>query len=656
MKYLVHGLVLFGFSGALAACGDGTPDPMGHLPRIELFEGQRPIVADTSVTVRADLPLTITVENTGSAVLAIKSIVADSSPAGAFTITSLPTPSDEAPVEVWPEQLAHTFAIEYHPDAVPAGVNAAATVRLHTNLTLNSGTDFAFTVTPEVPQPKLVISPATLDFAEVATDTSITRTANLLNTGAAPLTIQRVIFGGHLGFTATFGGVTYEVTAESAANGITLATPITIAAGSAEKVDVQYHATGAEAARGKLVFFSNDPSAPSGTELDLLANLEGPCIKTNPPRVSFGGKIVGQASEIALEIQSCGDVDLVLSDIAMIEDGNGAFAVDEARLGTWPVTVPAGSSVYVPVTYFPAAVAALGADGQFVKDLGKLRISSNAYVAELDVDVDGFGTDGRCPTAKISVAEGYEVAPQTLLHLDGSGSTTNNGVITGWKWSAVQPGGSQFSFQPSDEARSPTIEANLVGEFLFRLEVTDSAGIKSCEPAEVTVLVTATDAIHVELVWHNPGDINEADTGGDDYWSAGSDVDLHFLHPKAYEQYFDPFYDCYWGNPVPEWGTFSPDDNPRLDRDDTDGAGPENLNVESPEANTRYQVGVHYWNEWGYGPALATVKVYIYGALRDHWDDVELRANDMWDSHFIDWPSGAVTRIGNQPRITHNYL
>ena len=29
--------------------------------------------------------------------------------------------------------------------------------------------------------------------------------------------------------------------------------------------------------------------------------------------------------------------------------------------------------------------------------------------------------------------------------------------------------------------------------------------------------------------------------------------------------------------------------------------------------------------------------------------------DDMWDSHYIDWPSGTVTRIGNTPRITPNY-
>ena len=654
MRYLILTAAV-GLLGTFGACGDGGVSQKA-IPTIEVTEGQRAIAANGNVTARADLPARISVANTGTGVLQIKSIVVDSSPAGAFTLVSLPMPSDEVPVEVYPDQLSHQFSIEFNPGVVVEGVRASATVHVNTNLTINSGTEFVFTVTPEVAAAKLVVSPALLDFATVSADTNVTKTSNLLNTGAAPLTINRIIFAGHLGFTATLAGQTYNVTAESASNGITLATPITIPAGSAEKVDVKYTATGAEAAQGTMIFFTNDASAPNGAELKMYANLEGPCIKTNPTRVSFGGKIVGQSSEIALEVQSCGDVDLVLTDIEMIEDGNGVFGVEEGRVGTFPVTIPPGSSVYVPVTYFPSAVAVLGADGNFVQDQGKLRIKSNAYLAELDVPVDGFGTDGSCPIAKITVAEGDEVLPQTKLHLDASGSQTQNGVINAWEWSVVQPGGSVSTFSPSPYVEKPMFEANIVGEYIFRLNVTDSVGTKSCSPAEYTVVVTSSDAIHVELLWRTPGDINESDTGGDQiYFSVGSDVDLHFLHPKAYGAYFDRAYDCYWNNPKPEWGVFSPQDNPRLDRDDTDGAGPENLNVEKPEQNVRYQVGVHYWNDWGYGNAFTTVRVYIYGVLRDQWENVELRNDDMWDTHYIDWPSGAVTRIGNSPRIIPDF-
>ncbi len=653
MRNLIVTAVVGTLATTFIACGDGGIKDAA-IAKLEVREGQRAVTAGGTVTARADLPARIQVANSGTGVLLIKEIVVESVPPGAFTVTSLPSPSEAVPVEVYPEALSHQFSVEFNPSAATDGSRPKATVRIRTNTTINSGSEFTFYVAPEIAVARLVVSPALLDFATVSANATSTKPANLLNTGAAPLSITRIIFAGHLGYTATIAGVTYNVTAESASNGITLNPPLVVAAGSAEKVDVTYAASGAEAAEGSMVFFTE--SSPDGVELKLYANLQGPCIKTNPTRVSFGGKLVGQLAEVPLEIQSCGDVDLVIDDVEMIEDGNGVFAVREAALGTFPVAIPAGSSVYVPVTYFPASVAQLGGDGQFVQDVGKIRVNSNAYLSELEVPVDGFGTDGSCPTAAIVVREGQEVLPQTVLHLSGLGSTASNGAIASYEWSVVQPGGSVSTFSPSPYVAEPTFEANIVGEYIFRLNVRDTLGTVSCSAAEYTVVVTSDDAIHVELLWRTPGDINESDTGGDQiYFSVGSDVDLHFLHSKAYGNYFDWTYDCYWDNVNPEWGIFSPSDNPRLDRDDTDGAGPENLNIAVPEPGVRYQVGVHYWNDWGYGDAFATVRVYIYGVLRDQWADVQITNDDMWDSHYIDWPSGTVTRIGSSPVIMPNY-
>ncbi len=262
-----------------------------------------------------------------------------------------------------------------------------------------------------------------------------------------------------------------------------------------------------------------------------------------------------------------------------------------------------------------------------------------------------------CPIAVITVAQGDEVLPQTVLQLDASGSIAA-GEVTAWEWSVIQPQGSTATFIPSQYVRNPKFEANIIGTYTFRLTVYDAQGKASCIQAEYVVTSTVDDAIQVELTWQTPGDPNETDTGGGAGFSAGSDLDLHFLHPRANGAYFDLTYDCYAGNGPLEWGFFGASDNPSLTRDDTDGAGPENLVVSVPEQNVRYQVGTHYANDWGFGHALATIRVYIYGVLRDQWSDVRLDMGDMWDSHYIDWPSGAVTRItgaGGGTRITPDY-
>jgi hypothetical protein len=645
---------------ALTACGDEGSGGIqgGAVPRMEVTEGSRPVTLNGTVTVSSMSQTSIRISNSGNGPLSISAIEIEATPPEAFAILSLPTPTAEAPVVVQADGLAHDFAISYDSSLVPEGVRAQATIRIQSNKTIDGYSTFTFYAAPEAAVAKLLVQPQVLDFATVQDSQSSTKPVSLLNTGSASLTISKIYFSGHPGYSFSLGGTTYSVTAESASNGIVPPAPFTLAAGAAQQIDVTYTAQGAEAAQGSLIFVSNDPGTPNGTEVKLFANLEGPCVKVNPSRVDFGGKIVGQQAEVEVEVQSCGDVDLVVSDIALIDDGNGVFSMDKSRVGTFPLTIPAGDSVMLPVTYFPAAVAQLGGDGEFVRDSGKIQIRSNAYLANLDVELSGFGTDGRCPTAVINVAQGEEVLPQTRLQLDASVSTASSGQITGWEWSVVQPSGSVSTFIPSAYVEKPTFEANIVGTYTFRLKVFDQLGTESCSQAEYVVNVTSDDAIHVELLWRTPGDINEADTGGGMDFSAGSDLDLHFLHPSALGQYFDFSYDCYWENPLPEWGIFSPSDNPRLDRDDTDGAGPENLNVAVGEQGVRYQVGVHYWNDWGYGAAMTTVRVYIYGVLRDQWADVQLVNADMWDTHYIDWPSGVVTRItrpGGAPRVTSQY-
>ena len=439
------------------------------------------------------------------------------------------------------------------------------------------------------------------------------------------------------------GGESYRVTAESAAAGITLDPPITIPAGASDAVDVTYTPTGGETAEASLVFFTNVDRV-AGTTLTLAANLHPPCIETRPTLVSFGAKAVGQRAETALEVKACADVALVIESVTMTDDGGGVFSVEPERVGTFPLTVPAGTSVYVPVVYFPSAFTGIGPDGQWELQSGSFRIRSNAYASEVDVAVEGFAPDSTCPIPVITIAEGEEVVPQTLLHLDGGGSLTPAGTITAYEWSVEQPDGSQSVFAPSRFIASPTFAVNVAGDYTFRLTVTNSFGEQACAPAEVKVSVVPIDAIHVELLWHTPGDPDETDESEDASASVGSDLDLHFLHPSAFGT-FDQRFDCYWDNPRPQWGGGAPGDDPRLDRDDTDGAGPENLNLVSPPDGRTYAVGAMYWSSHGFGTVHATIRVYVDGALV--WEgSQDLVEHDLWCAVTIDSSSGAVTPCG----------
>jgi len=98
--------------------------------------------------------------------------------------------------------------------------------------------------------------------------------------------------------------------------------------------------------------------------------------------------------------------------------------------------------------------------------------------------------------------------------------------------------------------------------------------------------------LHVELVW-------------DKAWG---DADLHLtqagVDPASAWFLVEP--DCFFGNKVGNWPPNGPSADASLDIDDTDGFGPENINVDRPGPGV-YRVGVH-----GYSGRAGKLTVRIY--------------------------------------------
>ena len=270
-----------------------------------------------------------------------------------------------------------------------------------------------------------------------------------------------------------------------------------------------------------------------------------------------------------------------------------------------------------------------------------------------------------CPVPMIDCEEGYFALPGTLLHLSAEGSYSPYGEIVGWTWSVDGPPESINAAMPMAPAKEIEFLIDAAGTYVFHLDVVDETGETSCAMATHQVKAISEQGILVELVWHTPGDPDETDTGN----GAGSDLDLHFLHPWAGgpdvdgdgqpDGWYDQPFDCFWFNAHPEWGSFDPDidDNPELFVDDTDGAGPEGILLTIPDDGT-YTVGVHYWDTHGYGAAEATVRVYVGGELAYESPATWLDDSDMWRVCTIQMPQGlasAVTNTEGQQHITPAY-
>ncbi|MBM4371219.1 MAG: choice-of-anchor D domain-containing protein [Deltaproteobacteria bacterium] len=575
-----------------------------------------------------------------------------------YELAPLSDPSDDLPEEV-------TIRVVY--TRYDDGFDRNASLSIKSDASNSPDVNVALSLSEG--KPAISVSPEVVDFGQVFAGEEEEKNVNILNPGTANLEITGFRFSGSQFFTLVVGGTEYPVSQETT-EGITFDQIIELEMNTSFFFKVRFAPVDDQKADGTLVIYSNDDNYPDGTTVLIKGNQTGPCIAVNPAQVKFGGKKIGDLAILPLVISSCGDAPLQIFDVQFATGSSADFDVDLNPLdhepsAEDPIIVPIGDDVTINVKFVPDEENPTDVNGSPIPDLGTLLIENNSFYQTKEVPVSGFGALVLCPTAVIQIAEGAEVIPQTVLHLYGDQSYAATGTIAKWDWSVDQPLGSQSVFIPSNTFPNPTFEVNVAGKYTFNLTVYDEQNIPSCAPDTFEVVVIPDEAIHIELLWHTPEDADETDEGPE----AGSDLDLHFTHPWAGgpdldgdgqpDGWFDQPFDAFWFNAHPEWGSFDPsiDDNPGLDRDDTDGAGPENINLNIPE-DVVYKVGVHYWNDHGYGASYATVRVYIYSQLVFELPDVKLVDSDMWEVCTVEWPSGKVQVItdpSGQYKITPNY-
>ena len=263
-----------------------------------------------------------------------------------------------------------------------------------------------------------------------------------------------------------------------------------------------------------------------------------------------------------------------------------------------------------------------------------------------------------CATAVLEVTQGEVVTAGTTLQLMGDASFSPVGAINKWEWSVEQPEGSETLFEPSANVANPTFDVGLPGEYAFSLRVFDEMGNAACEPATVTVLVVPEGSIEVELVWDTPADPDPTD-------STGADLDLHVAHPSVlgvtWMETVNP-------NPglmsrlIASGTTLHPngevwievEDDPVL-HTDVDGAALENLILKTPEDGATYRIGVHFYEDNGFGPSTATIRVFVGGELQFE-QSLELVKWDLWEVATLEWPSGEVTPIGDGEKVIPEYI
>lgn len=610
----------------------------------------------------------VVVSNSGTGTLILRSIdLNDESTAGEFTLQRKDgddLSEVEAPVSL--EQgdrlvLVVTYAPaddNERPDRGSVGLETNDAARLSVNIPIGGEDQGA----------EIVVSPEVIDFGAVTAGERAERTLTITNIGVADLVVDHLTRNGSPDFTIERQGAVLPDDLSDE--------PIVIPPLESRDLDVIYAPETAGPDGAEVHIQSNDPIQPDVTVL-LTANGAAACVRVVPDNLDFGAslKVENSSPETptpnveSILVESCGGTPLQVTAIEITGGDAEFFHLPPAQFGeerpegqpliNLPALTPGQPAPSQPLTveFRPTEERVYGA---------RVVLHTNAVPDTTEVVLFGRGVENSCPIPT-SRSESYNVRPLDVITLDGSPSTDPGGEVAEWHWTVIsRPEGSTAGIverfhdpnHPADGGEPDDVTTpeafffvDLAGEYEFELVVVDNLGQESCEPlatARVTVSAVPDKDLHVQLVWTTPDDPDETD-------DTGTDVDLHLRHPMADGGWNTDagIYDCYFANKTPDWGVpLDPADNPTLDIDDTNGAGPENINLARPEP-VGYDIAALYFRaESALGDpdptiehlSLVSLRIYVRGELLWEQLDKELEHRaDLWHAATVRWCEDLAT-------------
>ena len=515
---------------------------------------------------------------------------------------------------------------------------------------------------PLVPQAltgQITVHPSPVEFGRVPAGTTRTSEVLITNAGICALDVNDLFLGGSPDFS-----LLVDEDGEFLDPDDTL--PFAIESGEHKRVEITYTPSNDGFDEGLLQIRSDD-AANRTVSVPVVGNGKQPCIVVSDETgIDFGQRFIGEEHGRTVSVTNCSQrQDLVIHGVSLGEhfelDGLDRFELGGLPDLSEPWTLPPNSTesfllTFAPILYSTANHPSCEDDeGCEIPDGAVLVIESNDSVkSPLHIEIRGVGANNHCPStvarARILGGNGFwdtavDACPLETLELDGRDSADAEGAIASYQWEVSQrPGGSTAQLMPTGEVPNPTFFLDLAGQYRFRLRVFDDDGMEGCDSAEIVAIVTPCEAVHIQCVWETPGDPNRLDTGA----GTGSDVDCHLLHPNG--GWDRAPWDCHWKNRAPNWGNSgSTSDDPSLDIDDTDGWGPENINLDEPEGTVTaprvYSIGAFYFSDHGYGPSDVTVRVFLDGSLAFEQTLRGLEDRQFWDVARIEWPSREVERV-----------
>lgn len=533
------------------------------------------------------------------------------------------------------------------------------------------GSDPVVPVAAPVPTEALIsINPKSVDLGVVVPGQVSEAELVVVNIGDGQLEISAATLSGDAGF-----GVQADV-------------PWSLAPGEQKSATVSFQTDVPGLKKGSVTFESNASNTVSET-VPLLGVGAAPCLKIQPSAVDFGGVYLTTFHEEVVTMTSCGGLPVTVDSITLLAPDDSPFQLNTAPgPGPLPWVINPGEEAQLKITFAPFTASAVDAEGQPIPDTAELSVLSNALNPLAKVPVSGFGSDQSCPVPVIEVAEGFTVLPNTELHLSALKSFAPGGAPGIYTWGVTTPGGGS-GFSPSIESPEVTYTVAGPGDYVFELNVFDivdgqcsdgtpcknddecSFGgcggdlVPGCSTATRTVTVKDATPIIIEMTWDTPGDPDQDDEDP----GAGADLDLH-MHNNAEgaggpdydgdgfpDLWFDLKNDLFWFDKSPPWGAEGDENDPLMVLEDANGKGPERFEYPLPAPGS-YTVGVHCWSDYGWGPSVATVRIWFFEELVWEKTDVVLGHEDLWEVATIHWPSQVIVEaVGGEggAKITPEY-
>jgi len=275
--------------------------------------------------------------------------------------------------------------------------------------------------------PDIQLSPAALDYGNVAVGSSGVLGLTVTNTGAAPL----------------------SVTSVTSDDGQFVPAPVAfvLGAGASQVVNVTFTPAGDGAESGTLSLVHNAVGSPATVPMSGTGT--SGAIGVAPASLAFGSVVVGSSADLTLVVSNTGAGSLTVTGITS----------DDAQFSASPTAfiVAAGANRVVTVSFAPTATGAQG---------GNLSIAHNAAGSPTAVPVGGTGTSPVFGVAPAALAYGdvalgspsvrtFTVTNTGTAPLNVSSVASDDGQFTPDIASfAVAPGGSQavnVTFVPDAE-------------------------------------------------------------------------------------------------------------------------------------------------------------------------------------------------------------